>query len=113
MHVILATIVLAGHEEHSRRIRDAMLTTTPDPADQLPRFVRAHVLFHAEYPVLGMVANAELALRMATPPATDREGAKRGAQSTTTRSRCPRGAAVVARALAAMHVQPDGRAGAR
>lgn len=57
---LLAEIVALGHEEHHRRLRSALLDGGSDPADQLRAFVRAHVLMHAEHPVLTMVSNNEL-----------------------------------------------------
>jgi AcrR family transcriptional regulator len=57
---LLAEIVAVGHEEHHRRLRAALLDGGSDPVDQLRAFVRAHVLMHAEHPVLTMVSNNEL-----------------------------------------------------
>jgi AcrR family transcriptional regulator len=57
---ILAELVLLGHEEHHRRIVTAMLEAGADPTAQLAALVRAHVLVHAEFPMLGTVANYEL-----------------------------------------------------
>jgi AcrR family transcriptional regulator len=57
---ILADLVLIGHEDHNQRLRDALLTATADPADQLTALVRAHVTWHADNPRLALVANAEL-----------------------------------------------------
>ena len=57
---LLAEIVAIGHEEHHRRLRAALLDAGTDPVDQLRAFVRAHVLMHADHPVLTMVSNNEL-----------------------------------------------------
>ncbi len=56
---ILAELVLLGHEEHHQRVLSAMLDAGPDPRDQLVAIVRVHVLTHAEFPMLGVVANYE------------------------------------------------------
>lgn len=57
---ILAEIVEAAHAEHHRRLAAAVLESGADPIDQLTAVVREHVLVHAEYPMLTVVANAEL-----------------------------------------------------
>ncbi|HEX9767432.1 MAG TPA: TetR/AcrR family transcriptional regulator [Nitriliruptorales bacterium] len=62
---ILAHVVEIAHTEHHRRLRAALLASDADPANQLTSLVRAHVLMHAEYPMLSVVANAEL---HAVPP---------------------------------------------
>ena len=57
---ILGDIALIGHEDHHARLRAALLTGGTDPADQLSAVVQAHVRWHADYPRLAIVANAEL-----------------------------------------------------
>ena len=57
---ILAELAEAGHEEHRRRLADALATAGTEPTDQLAALVRAHVLFHAEFAMLATVANIEL-----------------------------------------------------
>lgn len=57
---VLAELVRIGHEEHHRRMRAALLETQPSPREQLAAIVRSHVVMHAEYPMLAVVANAEL-----------------------------------------------------
>jgi AcrR family transcriptional regulator len=57
---ILAELAGAGHEAHRRTLADALAGAGTDPADQLAALVRAHVLFHTEFPMLAIVANAEL-----------------------------------------------------
>ena len=57
---VLADLIRIGHEEHFRRMRAALLNAGPEPRFQLTAIVRAHVLAHAEYPMLAVVANAEL-----------------------------------------------------
>jgi AcrR family transcriptional regulator len=57
---VLAELVRAGHEEHHRRLRSALLETQPAPREQLAAVVRTHVVMHADYPMLAVVANAEL-----------------------------------------------------
>jgi AcrR family transcriptional regulator len=57
---VLAELVKVGHEEHQRHLREAMLETSAEPANQLRALTRAHVRFHADYPLLAVVSNAEL-----------------------------------------------------
>lgn len=57
---VLAELISIGHEEHHRRMRNALLDSSPEPREQLAALVRAHVGMHAEYPMLAVVANAEL-----------------------------------------------------
>jgi AcrR family transcriptional regulator len=57
---ILAQIVEAAHLEHHRRLSAALLSSGPDPIEQLSAVVREHVLVHAELPMLAVVANSEL-----------------------------------------------------
>lgn len=57
---VLAELVRIGHEEHFRRMRAGLLAASPEPRLQLIAVVRAHVLAHADYPMLAVVSNAEL-----------------------------------------------------
>lgn len=57
---VLAELVDVAHREHLRRVRAALLDSIPDPRQQLRAFVRAHVRTHADYPMLTLIANAEL-----------------------------------------------------
>ncbi len=57
---VLAELVRIGHDEHQRALREAMLQAQPDPAQQVAALMRAHVASHCQYPVLAVVANAEL-----------------------------------------------------
>ena len=57
---ILHDLILAGHEEHHERLRNALLDAGADPSDQLRAVVGAHVRMHAELPMLATVANNEL-----------------------------------------------------
>ncbi|MGB0220630.1 MAG: TetR/AcrR family transcriptional regulator [Sinimarinibacterium flocculans] len=57
---VLAELVRIGHDAHHRCLRDAMLETQPDPAHQIVALMRAHVASHCRYPMLAVVANAEL-----------------------------------------------------
>lgn len=57
---ILAELAEAGHEAHRRRLADAMAGAGADPVDQLAALVHAHVVFHAEFAMLAIVANVEL-----------------------------------------------------
>jgi AcrR family transcriptional regulator len=64
---ILAELVLAGHEEHHTRLVTALLGSGTDPRDRLAALVRAHVRAHTDYPMLAVVANAEM--HALSPPA--------------------------------------------
>ncbi|MET7778154.1 TetR/AcrR family transcriptional regulator [Streptomyces sp. NPDC005388] len=57
---VLAALVLLGHQELHTRLQRALVASRGGPAEQLVALVRAHVLAHAEYPLLALVANAEL-----------------------------------------------------
>ena len=57
---VLAELLRIGHEEHFRRMRAALLAAEPEPTQQLAAIVRAHVLAHAEYSMLAVVATAEM-----------------------------------------------------
>jgi AcrR family transcriptional regulator len=73
---ILAELVLIGHTDHHRRLREAILESEPGPDKQLAAVVRAHVLGHAELSLLAMVANNEMHLLpddLVGPAATLRE----------------------------------------
>jgi hypothetical protein len=52
--------VLAAHEEIRDRERSTLLTAPPHPVDQLRALVRAHVLFHAHYPMLATIGDNDL-----------------------------------------------------
>ena len=53
--------MLTGHEEHHDFLRQALLESGTEPADQVDRLVFAHVDMHATYPLLARVSNRELA----------------------------------------------------
>ncbi|WP_373089800.1 TetR family transcriptional regulator [Zhongshania sp.] len=57
---ILAKVIEIAHKEHETQLRRALLSSQPDPREQLSNIVRAHVLMHADYPMLAVVANNEL-----------------------------------------------------
>lgn len=57
---ILAELVLLGHQELYDRLRGALASAGGDPASRLSALVREHALIHADYPLLAVVANAEL-----------------------------------------------------
>lgn len=57
---ILAELVRVGHEHHLSALRTALLSAGAEPEAQVRAFVRAHVLMHAEYAMLAVVANEEL-----------------------------------------------------
>jgi AcrR family transcriptional regulator len=59
---VLAEVLRIGHEEHLRRVRAALLDSNPDPREQIAAYVRAHVRFHTDFPMLAVVANSELHL---------------------------------------------------
>ena len=57
---VLAELVRIAHEEHLRRVRAALLDSQPDPCEQIRAYVRAHVRFHTDFPMLAVVGNTEL-----------------------------------------------------
>ncbi|MEU8078978.1 TetR/AcrR family transcriptional regulator [Catellatospora citrea] len=57
---VLAELVLLGHTELHRRLQQALVEAPPGPAAQLAALVRAQVGAHADFPLLALVANAEL-----------------------------------------------------
>lgn len=57
---VLAELTRIGHEAHHQLMRVALLDTSADPREQLAALMRAHVRMHAEFPMLAVVANAEL-----------------------------------------------------
>lgn len=57
---VLAELVRIGHDEHFRRMREALRDSAPDIQSQLTALVRAHVCAHAEYPMLAVVSHAEM-----------------------------------------------------
>ncbi len=57
---LLADLIRIGHEEHQKRLRNAMLTSSSDPREQLITYVRTHVRMHCELSMLAIVANSEL-----------------------------------------------------
>lgn len=57
---VLAELVLLGHRELHRRLQQALVESPPGPAAQLAALVRAQVGAHADFPLLALVANAEL-----------------------------------------------------
>ncbi len=57
---ILAELCRVGHEEQNRSVRAAVLNSGADPRDQIVAYVRAHVGMHTSFPMLAVVANAEL-----------------------------------------------------
>lgn len=56
---ILAELVLLGHEAMHERLQQAVLDAA-DPVGQLRALVAAHVYVHTDFPLLALVANAEL-----------------------------------------------------
>ena len=68
---LLLRLLVLGHEEHRDAMRRAALDAAGGtPAAQLAAATRAHVRFHATYPLLALVANNELrSLGAETQPA--------------------------------------------
>lgn len=56
---LLLELVLLGHEEHQRRIQQALLEAGSDPVEQVRAVTRAHVLAHLTYPALSRVTTRE------------------------------------------------------
>ncbi|MFN2582728.1 MAG: TetR/AcrR family transcriptional regulator [Candidatus Dormibacteria bacterium] len=57
---LLVDLMLAGHEEHRDWLAGARDNAGDAPRDQVAAIVRAHVRFHATYPLLARVCNREL-----------------------------------------------------
>lgn len=57
---LLLDLVLLGHEEHRSWLLGALAAAGDDPRDRIVALVRAHVRFHATYPMLARVCNREL-----------------------------------------------------
>jgi len=58
---LLFELMLLGHEEHHDLLRQVLLESGTDPAEQVEQLVTAHVVFHATYPLLARICNRELA----------------------------------------------------
>lgn len=56
----LIEVMLLGHEEHHDRLRNALLSASPDPRSQISALVTAHVNMHLTYPLLARVCNNEI-----------------------------------------------------
>ena len=57
---LLFELVSIGHDEHHDLLANALSESRDDPVDRLSRLVRAHVFFHATYPLLARICNREL-----------------------------------------------------
>lgn len=57
---LLNQLVTVGHEEHNEMLRQALMASGPDPREEMRALVKAHVAFHATYPLLARVCNKEL-----------------------------------------------------
>lgn len=57
---LLLDLMLIGHEEHGAWLADALADAGDAPRQQLAAVMRAHVRFHATYPLLARVCNREL-----------------------------------------------------
>ena len=58
---VLFELMLLGHEEHHERLRNVLLESSADPAEQIQSLVTAHVIFHATFPLLARICNREMA----------------------------------------------------
>lgn len=58
---LLFELMLLGHEEHLELLRQVLLESGTDPAEQIENLVTAHVVFHATFPLLARVCNREMA----------------------------------------------------
>jgi AcrR family transcriptional regulator len=57
---VLAELVHIGHAALHQRLQQALIEAGDGPTEHLAALVRAQVLAHADYPLLALVANAEL-----------------------------------------------------
>lgn len=57
---VLAELVLLGHQELHGRLTDALTLAGKTTTARLAALVREHALVHCDYPLLAVVANAEL-----------------------------------------------------
>lgn len=57
---VLAELVSIGHQELLTRLTDALAAAADNAPEQLTALVRAHVLVHADYPLLAVITNDEL-----------------------------------------------------
>lgn len=57
---VLAALCRIGHEEQLRRIRRALQSCGDDPCEQVTAYVRENIGVHTAFPMLAVVANAEL-----------------------------------------------------
>lgn len=57
---LLRELLVIGHEEHRHRLRAALAVAGDDPAERVRELVRAHVAFHATYPLLASLCNRDL-----------------------------------------------------
>ncbi|HEY8739722.1 MAG TPA: TetR/AcrR family transcriptional regulator [Candidatus Dormibacteraeota bacterium] len=57
---LLMELISMGHEEHRDRLRRAFASEPNDITQRMRALVRAHVRLHAEFPLLGRVANREM-----------------------------------------------------
>jgi AcrR family transcriptional regulator len=73
---ILADLVLVGHQELYGRLSAALAAAGESATERLAALVREHALIHCDYPLLALVANAEL--HALTPPAAEEALALRG-----------------------------------
>ncbi len=57
---LLAELCRIGHEEQYRSVHAALLNSGANSCDQIVAYVQAHVGMHTTFPMLAVVANAEL-----------------------------------------------------
>ena len=56
---LLRELMLIGHGEHQHRLYEALAIAGVDSADRMRALVRAHVTFHALYPLLARACNRD------------------------------------------------------
>jgi AcrR family transcriptional regulator len=59
---VLAQLVRIGYEAHHDLLQAEILEAGSDPVDQIRSWVRAHVRFHAEYPMLAILVHEQMHL---------------------------------------------------
>ena len=57
---LLLDLMVIGHEDHREWLQRALGVAGDDPLAQMDRVMRAHVEFHATYPMLARVCNREI-----------------------------------------------------
>ena len=57
---MLAQLIDIGHKEHCETVHEQVARSGPEPTRQLCAYVRGHVSFHAQFPMLALLVNHEL-----------------------------------------------------